>query len=56
MYGFVDVIGKIVYYLDVLRFNYYFRGNEKIKELKYYKRYVRKIINLYGENDLEKFV
>lgn len=55
-YGLADVIGKIAYYLDAPRLNYYFRGNGKTRELKYYKRYVRKIIDSYGENDSEKFV
>ena len=55
-YGLADVIGKIAYYLDAPRLNYYFRGNEKTKELKYYKGYVRRIIDSYGKNDPEKFI
>lgn len=56
IYGLADVIGKIAYYLDAPRLNYYFRGNEKTKELKYYKRYIRRIIDSYGRNDPEKFI
>ena len=55
-YGIADVIGKIAYYLDAPRLNYYFRGNEKTKELKYYKGYIRRIIDSYGKNDPEKFI
>lgn len=56
IYGLADVIGKIAYYLDAPRLNYYFKGNEKSKELKYYKRYVRRIIDSYGKNNPEKFM
>lgn len=55
-YGLADVIGKIAYYLDAPRLSYYCRGNDKTKELKYYKRYVRRIIDSYGKNDPEKFM
>lgn len=55
-YGLADVIGKIAYYLDSPRLNYYFRGNDKTKELKYYKGYIRRIIDSYGKNDSEKFI
>lgn len=56
VYGLADVIGKIAYYLDAPRLNYYFKGNEKSKELKYYKRYIRRILDSYGKNDPEKFI
>ncbi|RII35958.1 hypothetical protein D2A34_00895 [Clostridium chromiireducens] len=55
-YGLADVIGKIAYYLDSPRLTYYFRGNDKTKELKYYKRYIQKIIDFYGQNDPERFM
>lgn len=55
-YGLAHVIGKIAYYLDAPRLNYYFRGNEKTKELKYFKRYIRRIIDSYGKNDSERFM
>ncbi|MDR3594962.1 hypothetical protein [Clostridium sp.] len=55
-YGLASVVGKIAYYLDAPRLNYYFRGNEKTKELKYYKRYAQRILNFYSKNDPEKFI
>ena len=55
-YDLADVIGKIAYYLDAPRLNYYFKGNEKSKELKYYKRYIRRILDSYGKNDPKKFI
>ncbi|SFC13508.1 hypothetical protein [Clostridium uliginosum] len=55
-YGLADVIGKIAYYLDAPRLTYYFKGSGKSKELKYFKRYVRRIIDSYGKNDPDKFM
>ncbi|WP_252254065.1 hypothetical protein [Clostridium sp. ZBS12] len=55
-YGLADVIGKIAYYLDAPRLTYYFKGTSKGKELKYFKRYVRKIMDSYAKNDEEKFI
>ncbi|GAA0076486.1 hypothetical protein UT300005_08640 [Clostridium sp. CTA-5] len=56
VYGLADVIGTIAYYLDAPRLTYYFKGNGKSKELKYFKRYVRRIIDSYAKNDSEKFI
>ncbi|MDS0524727.1 hypothetical protein NNC19_03480 [Clostridium sp. SHJSY1] len=56
IYGLADVVGKIAYYLDAPRLNYYFRGNSKTKELRYYKRYIKRIINSYAENDPDKYI
>lgn len=55
-YGLSDVIGKIAYYLDAPRVNYYLKGNHKGKTLKYFKRYVRRIMDGYTKNDEEKFI
>ncbi|MCQ2015024.1 hypothetical protein LJE39_17930 [Clostridium butyricum] len=55
-YKMADVIGKIAYYLDAPRLHYYFKGNSLNKELNYFKRYVRRIIESYSENDPEKFM
>lgn len=55
-YGLADVIGKIAYYLDAPRLTYYFKGSEKSEELKYYKRYIRRIIDSYGKNNSDKFM
>lgn len=56
IYGLAEVIGKIAYYLDSPRLTYYFKGNSKSKELRYYKRYVKRIINSYAENDPNKYI
>lgn len=56
IYGFADVIGKVAYYLDAPRLYYYFKGNGEGRALKYFKRYIKRIINSYGENDHEKFI
>lgn len=55
-YNMADVIGKIAYYLDAPRLHYYFKGNSLGKELNYYKKYVRRIIEFYAEKDQEKFM
>ncbi|AOR23679.1 hypothetical protein [Clostridium taeniosporum] len=55
-YGLADVIGKIAYYLDAPRLTYYFKGTGKGKALKYFKRYIRKIIDSYARDDYEKFM
>ncbi|BDR81629.1 hypothetical protein N072000002_18120 [Clostridium tetani] len=55
-YGLADVIGKIAYYLDAPRLTYYFKGNGKGKVLKYFKRYIKRIIASYAKNDEDKFM
>jgi len=55
-YGLSDVIGKIAYYLDAPRINYYLKCNHRGKALKYLKRYVRRIMDGYAKNDEEKFI
>ena len=55
-YGMADVIGKIAYYIDAPRLHYYLKGNEMSRELKYFKRYIRRVIEEYGRNDQDKFV
>lgn len=55
-YGLADVIGKIAYYLDAPRLTYYFKGSNRCKQLNYFHRYIRRIIDSYGKNDPEKFI
>ncbi|SHJ14721.1 hypothetical protein SAMN02745163_01421 [Clostridium cavendishii DSM 21758] len=56
IYGLADVMGKIAYFLDAPRLNYYFKGSEKGKALRYFKRYVRRAIDDYSINDPQKFM
>ena len=56
VYGMADVIGKIAYYLDAPRLNYYFKGSENYKKLKYFRSYIRRIINSYAQNEPDKFI
>ncbi len=56
IYGLADVIGKVAYYLDAPRLTYYFKGNGRVKQLNYFHRYVRRIIDSYGKNNPEKFI
>ena len=51
-----DVIGKIAYYIDAPRLHYYFKGNELSRELRYFKKYIHRIIKFYAQNDKEKFI
>ncbi|MCY6369954.1 hypothetical protein [Clostridium ganghwense] len=55
-YGLADVIGKIAYYLDAPRLTYYFKGSDRNKQLDYFQRYVRRIIDSYAKNDPDKFI
>ena len=55
-YNMADVIGKLAYYIDAPRLHYYFKGNGLSRALKYFKRYIRRIIEGYGKNDPEKFM
>ncbi|MCM1989972.1 hypothetical protein [Oceanirhabdus seepicola] len=56
IYGLADVIGKVAYYVDAPRLTYYFKGNDRTKQLNYFHRYVRRIIDSYGKNNPEKFI
>lgn len=56
IYKMPDVIGKIAYYIDAPRMHYYFKGNSLNRALRYYKRYLRRIIEDYGKNDPDKFM
>ncbi len=56
IYKMTDVIGKIAYYIDAPRMHYYFKGNSLGRALKYYKRYLRRIIEDYGKNDPDRFM
>lgn len=55
-YKMADIIGEIAYYLDAPRLHYYFKGNGLGRELRYFKKYVHRIIKYYGQNDEEKFM
>lgn len=55
-YKMADVIAKIAYYIDAPRLHYYFKGNGLSKELNYFKRYIRRIIEDYAKNDSDKFM
>lgn len=56
VYELADVIGKIAYYVDAPRLTYYFKGNRNIKGLRYFHRYLKRIINDYAQNDPDKFI
>lgn len=56
IYGLSEVIGKIAYYLDVPRLTYYFKGNGMGKALQYYRRYLRRILDSYAENEEENYI
>lgn len=56
IYGLADVIGKIAYYLDAPRLTYYFKGSGRTKTLKYFHRYIRRVINSYAESNPDKFM
>lgn len=55
-YGFGDIIGEIAYYIDTPAMYYYIAGNDARKELQYYKRYLRRIIDKYKETNEELFM
>jgi len=56
IYQLADVIGKIAYYLDAPSLTYYLKGTSKHKALNYFRRYVRRIIDSYAQNDESKFM
>ena len=56
IYKMADVIGKIAYYIDAPRMHYYFKGIKLNGALRYYKRYLRRIIEDYGKNDPDRFM
>ncbi|MHC1684398.1 MAG: hypothetical protein AB6733_15800 [Clostridiaceae bacterium] len=56
IYNLADVIGKAAYYLDAPRLTYYLKGNGNTKALKYFHRYLKRIINAYSECDEERFI
>lgn len=56
IYELADVIGKIAYYLDAPRLTYYFKGSDRTKALKYFHRYIKRVINSYAQNNPDKFM
>ena len=56
VYELADVIGKIAYYVDAPRLTYHFKGNRNIRGLRYFHRYLKRIINGYAKNDPDKFI
>ncbi|MDP4091574.1 MAG: hypothetical protein Q8930_20205, partial [Bacillota bacterium] len=56
VYGLADVVGRIGYYLDAPRITYYLKGSGKEKALRYFRRYIKRIINSYAEADPDKFI
>lgn len=55
-YGLADVIGKIAYYVDAPRITYYLKGSGKGGALRYFRRYIKRVIDSYAEKDLDKFI
>ena len=55
-YNMADVIGRIAYFIDAPRLHYYFQGNSLGKALRYFKRYIRRILMDYAKNDPDKFM
>ena len=55
-YEMADVIGKIAYYIDAPRLTYYFKGSGNSPAHRYFKRYLRRIIESYAENNKEKYI
>ncbi len=56
IFGLADVIGKIAYYLDAPRLTYHLKANRKDKALMYFRRYLRRIMDSYAQNDEDKFI
>ena len=56
MHELADVIGKIAYYLDAPRLTYWFKGNSNTKGLQYFRRYLRRVMDAWAQNDEEKYV
>lgn len=56
VYELPEVIGKIAYYLDAPRLYYYFKGNGKRSEYKYFRKYVESIIDNYSETNPKYFM
>lgn len=56
IYGLADVIGKVAYFLDAPRITYYLKGSQKGKALRYFRRYIKRVINAYGETAPDKFM
>lgn len=56
VYELPEVIGKIAYYLDAPRLYYYFKGNGKGSEYKYFRRYIESIIDKYSETNPKYFM
>lgn len=48
LYGIAEVIGRIAYFTDAPRLEYHFKGNRSYKSLKYFKRYLRRILERYA--------
>lgn len=55
-YQMPDVIGKIAYYLDAPRLHFYLSGSGQGRALRYYKRYLRRIIDSYAKTDEALFI
>lgn len=56
IYGLADVLGKIAYYLDAPRITYNLKGSGRGKALKYFRRYIIRVINSLADNNQEKFM
>jgi len=56
IYQLGNVLGKIAYYLDAPRLVYYFKGSGHSGALKYYKKYLRRIIDKLATQDESKFM
>lgn len=54
--GLADVIGDIAYYMDAPRLYYYFRGTGLSKVQRYFKRYLKRVINQYAKEDSDRFM
>lgn len=55
-YKLADVIGKIAYYLDAPRLTSYLSGSGNGGALRYHRRYLRRVIDVYSKTDEAKYV
>ena len=49
IYGLADVVGRLAYYLDAPRITFYLKGSNKREALRYFRRYIKRVIRDYAE-------
>lgn len=56
IYGLADVVGRLAYYLDAPRITFYLKGSNKREALRYFRRYIKRVIRDYAETEPDKFM